>query len=67
MDDALQRPEADDSAEAGLAFLTVQDVRELHRQLLLRFSRGESHAILHPGLLESAVLHPQQSSDGRYL
>ncbi|MFN3648821.1 MAG: type II toxin-antitoxin system death-on-curing family toxin [Armatimonadota bacterium] len=51
----------------GVAFLTVADVVDLHREAVRRFSPGESLVLRDPGLLESAVMNPQQTFDGEFL
>ena len=50
-----------------IVFLTVEDVVEIHREAIAHYSPGESFTILNPGLLESAVLTPQQSFGGQYV
>ena len=50
-----------------IVFLTVEEVVEIHREAIAQYSPGESFTILNPGLLESAVLTPQQSFGGQYV
>ncbi len=49
----------------GVVFLTVDQVVGLHRHSIDRY--GGSHGLRDLGLLESAVLLPQQTFDGEYL
>jgi death on curing protein len=60
---------ADEGGEIdeNLAFLTVEDVKELHEALIRQFSPRESLTLLDAGRLESAVMAPQQSFGGNYL
>ena len=53
--------------EADLAFLTVDDVKQLHEAGIRQFSPGESLTLLDYGRLESAVRAPQHSFGGQYL
>lgn len=48
-----------------VVFLTVEQVIGLHRRSIDRY--GGSHGLRDPGLLESAVLSPQQTFGGEYL
>lgn len=48
-----------------LTFLSVDQVVELHRVSIDRY--GGSHGLKDPGLLESAVLAPQQTFGGEFL
>ena len=50
-----------------VSFLTVDEVIELHEDVIAEHSPGESRAILNHGLLESAVMTPQQSFGGELL
>ena len=55
-------------AEAGqIAFLTIEQVNELHEEAIHRYSPGESLSVLNQGLLESAVATPQQTWGGEML
>lgn len=54
-------------AEDDYVFLTVEQVIVLHAESIRRYSPGESTAIRDPGLLESAVMAPQQTFGGNYL
>ena len=56
-----------DASTANLAFLSVDEVRELHRSQILRCSPTEPQGLRDAGLLESAVLNPQQTFFGSYL
>ena len=53
--------------DESLVFLTVDDVKELHKVGVRQFSPGESTTVLDEGRLEAAVMQPQQSFDGVYL
>ena len=55
------------ASEDDLIFLTVAQVIELHEEGIKRFSPTESLTLLDKGLLESAVMTPQQTFGGRYL
>lgn len=57
----------DEASGEEIDFLSVADVRELHAESVRRFSPGESLALRAPGLLESAVLNPQQTFGGEYV
>jgi len=46
-------------------FLTVEQVIELHQAVIDRF--GGAHGLKDPGLLESAVMAPQQTFGGEFL
>lgn len=48
-----------------VVFLTVEQVIGLHRHSIERY--GGSHGLRDAGLLESAVLSPQQTFGGEYL
>jgi death-on-curing protein len=50
-----------------ISFLTVDQVIDLHQEGIRRYSQTESLAIRDGGLLESAVLAPQQTFDGKFL
>lgn len=62
-----------DTDEQGLfdsedvIFLTVEQVIELHDGLIARFSPSESCNILNYGMLNSAVMTPQQSFGDQYI
>ena len=71
-------PDLDDSDEAfagegsfpedeGFAFLTIEQVNELHDEGIRQYTPTESLAILNYGLLESAVMVPQQTWEGAFL
>lgn len=47
-----------------ILFLTVEQVIELHDRLIARYSPAESRTILNHGMLDSAVMTPQQSFGG---
>lgn len=50
-----------------ITFLSVQDIQNLHRAAQQRYTPHEPPGIKDPGLLESAVLNPQQTMFGQYL
>lgn len=50
-----------------LEFLTVSQVVVLHEDGVRFYSPQESLALREPGLLESAVMTPQQTFEGEYL
>ena len=50
-----------------IEFLTVADVEAIHEEEVLRLSSTESIAIRDHGLLEPAVMAPQQTFFGDYL
>ncbi len=49
----------------GILFLTVEQVLAIHQKMIERY-RGES-TIRDVGLIDSAVMMPQQSFEGEYL
>lgn len=53
--------------EEDVVFLTVDQVISLHEEGIRRYSPTESLNVLDKGLLESAVMTPQQTFGGRYL
>ena len=48
-------------------FLTVENIIELHNDVIAEFTPGERCTILNRNLLESAVMTPQQSFGGQPL
>ncbi len=54
-------------ADEEVVFLTIEQVKALHQQVILRFSPGESLRVRDEGLLSSAVAAPQASWGGMYL
>ncbi len=50
-----------------IVFLTLEQVKTLHRESIHRYSPTESTAIRDEGLLESAVMAPQHTWGGEYL
>jgi len=55
------------SFENDPVFLTVEQVIEIHHAAVKRYSPGESFRIRDNGLLNSAVMTPQQTFDGFYI
>lgn len=53
--------------EDDVVFLTVDQVISLHKEGIRRYSPTESLNVLDKGLLESAVMTPQQTFGGQYL
>lgn len=51
----------------AVVFLSVAQVMDLHRDGIARYSPTESSRIRDYGLLESAVMTPQQTFGGQYL
>jgi death-on-curing protein len=52
------------SFDDDTVFLTVEQVIEIHHAAVKRYSPGESFRIRDEGLLNSAVMTPQQTFDG---
>lgn len=59
--------ENETSDEDDVIFLTVDEVIELHDDVIRRHTPTEPRDILNRGLLESAVAQPQQSFGGQAL
>lgn len=60
---------ADDNVfgdDEDVIFLTVDQVIDLHEEVIMRYSPTESLTILDKGLLDSAVMTPQQTFGGQY-
>ena len=53
--------------DEGIAFLSVEEAILLHEEGIRRYSPTESYALRDRGLLESAVMTPQQTFDGEFL
>ncbi len=51
----------------AVEFLTVEQVVDLHDEVMLEFTPSEPKAIKDNGLLESAVMAPQQTFGGEFL
>jgi death-on-curing protein len=57
----------DEASMDDIAFLTVEQVIRLHEEITRQFSPTETLYVRDQGLLESAVMVPQQTFEGAYL